>query len=187
MKLPQEACALSDADPLPPEDRAPPEPGRIEQLYRAHRPRLLRFLARRTSNDNAQDLVQQAFVRLAALDSSRAAAIESPVAYLHQAARNLVNDQAKQARRHSLDQHVSIDDAPPPAPDQVAALEARDTLRRLEAAILRLKPRTREIFLAHRIDGFSYAEIANRTGLSVKAVEKHMSRAILYLNRNVAR
>ena len=38
-------------------------------------------------------------------------------------------------------------------------------------------------FLAHRIDGYGYAEIAHRTGLSIKTVEKHMSRAIAALDR----
>jgi RNA polymerase sigma-70 factor (ECF subfamily) len=56
-------------------------------------------------------------------------------------------------------------------------------LQRLELALQRLKPRTREIFLAHRIDGYSYVEIAALTGLSVKGVEKHMSRAIAFIDR----
>jgi RNA polymerase sigma-70 factor (ECF subfamily) len=65
----------------------------------------------------------------------------------------------------------------------VAVLESRDTLRRLEAAMLKLKPKTREIFMAHRIDGLSYAEIADRTGLSVKGVEKQMGKAIAMIDR----
>ena len=65
--------------------------------------------------------------------------------------------------------------------DQLAALEARDRLRRIENTLLHLKPRTREIFLAHRLDGYSYAEIAARTGLNIKTVEMHMTRAIAYL------
>ena len=56
-------------------------------------------------------------------------------------------------------------------------------LDRLEQALLRLSPRTREIFLAHRLDGYTYSEIAHRTGLSVKTVEKHMTRAIAALDR----
>ena len=67
--------------------------------------------------------------------------------------------------------------------DQVAVLESRDTLRRLEQAMGKLKPKTREIFLAHRIHGFTYAEIAERTGLSVKGVEKQMSKAIAKIDR----
>lgn len=62
-------------------------------------------------------------------------------------------------------------------------LESRDTLRRLEFAISKLKPKTRAIFLAHRLDGLSYNEIAELTGLSVKGIEKQMSKAIAKIDR----
>ena len=68
-----------------------------------------------------------------------------------------------------------------------SAEEARDTLRRVEAAVLRLRPKTREIFMAHRVEGLSYAEIAQRTGLSVKGVEKQMSKAIAAIDRTLDR
>ena len=36
----------------------------------------------------------------------------------------------------------------------------------------------REIFLANRLDNMSYVEIARRSGLTVRQVERHMARAI---------
>jgi RNA polymerase sigma-70 factor (ECF subfamily) len=51
--------------------------------------------------------------------------------------------------------------------------------------MMALKPLTREIFLACRLDGYSYAEIAQRTGLSVRGVEKQMSRAIKKLGQHL--
>jgi len=121
----------------------------------------------------------------AARADAAAPAIEAPEAYLRQTARNLLRDEARAAERHSARLHVCLDDVPIAAPDPVVALEARDMLRRFEAALARLDPRTREIFLAHRIDGYTYGEIAARTGLSVKTIEKHMSRAIASLGRQV--
>ena len=184
MKLARELPGgIGESEPLPPEDRVVPTvTGRLETLFREHRPRLLRFLSRRTTNDTAEDLTQQAFVRLAALDQNLVDRLESPEAYLHRTAVNLLKDEAKAAARHAAHLHVCVDDVAIMGPDQIAALEARDMLARLEAAMLRLKPRTREIFLAHRIDGYSYAEIAARTGLGIKAVEKHMSRAIAHID-----
>jgi RNA polymerase sigma-70 factor (ECF subfamily) len=41
--------------------------------------------------------------------------------------------------------------------------------------------------MAHRLDGLSYAEIAARTGLSIKGVEKHMCKAIAQLDRSLHR
>ena len=53
-----------------------------------------------------------------------------------------------------------------------------ELLRRLEEAVAAMPRRQREIFLAHRLDGLSYAEIAERAGLSVRQVERQMTRAI---------
>ncbi|MFX9661171.1 sigma-70 region 4 domain-containing protein, partial [Acinetobacter baumannii] len=69
--------------------------------------------------------------------------------------------------------------------DPVRHLEARDRLRRRERALDRLKPRTRTGFRARRLAGYSYVEIAERTGLSVRAVEKQMSRAIQQLAKHM--
>jgi RNA polymerase sigma-70 factor (ECF subfamily) len=62
--------------------------------------------------------------------------------------------------------------------DQIVYLESRDALRRLKVAVLKLKPKTREIFIARRVHGLTYAEISEITGLSAKAIEKHMAQAI---------
>jgi RNA polymerase sigma-70 factor (ECF subfamily) len=56
-----------------------------------------------------------------------------------------------------------------------------ELLRRLEDAVASMPRVQREIFLAHRLDDLSYAEIAQRTGLSVKQVERQMARAIYKL------
>jgi RNA polymerase sigma-70 factor (ECF subfamily) len=104
------------------------------------------------------------------------AGIKHPESYLRRASTNLLRTRRKmEAFREEARPGPAAAD---PLIDQVAVLESRDLLRRLEAAIGKLKPRTREIFLAHRIDGLSYAQIAERTGLSVKGVEKQMSKAI---------
>ena len=83
--------------------------------------------------------------------------------------------------------HVVADDAVMPSVDPHKHLESRDMLRRVEAAMLRLPDKTRQIFIAHRIEGLSYAEIAEQTGLSVKGVEKQMSKALVALDRLIAR
>lgn len=183
------AAVLEEGEPLPPDDAiVSSRPGRhLELLYRKHKPRLLRFLERRGGPDQAADIVQRLFTKLARADAVPPPAIKAPDAYLNQAAQNLLRDDARAAERRSAHLHSCLEDVTLVAPDPVAALEARDMLQRLEAIVAKLPARTREIFLAHRIDGFSYAEIAFRTGLSVKTVEKHMSRAIARIGRDLGR
>ena len=108
--------------------------------------------------------------------------IDQPEAFLRRVSTNLLRDwgRATALKQRSQPTLELVLDG---QLDQVAALESRDTLRRLELALGKLKPKTREIFLAHRIHGFTYAEIAERTGLSVKGVEKQMSKAIAKIDR----
>ena len=56
-------------------------------------------------------------------------------------------------------------------------------LARMERALLAMPRRTRAIFLAHRIDGLSYARIAEASGLSQYRVERHMIAAIRCISR----
>jgi RNA polymerase sigma-70 factor (ECF subfamily) len=64
-------------------------------------------------------------------------------------------------------------------------LDDAELLRRLDRAMRTVPRQTREIFLAHRLEGLSYREIARRTGLPVRGVERHIARAILAIDRSL--
>lgn len=174
---------LPDEIPTPPVDRA-----EVEGLYRSQTARLRRYLSRRIGNpDDALDLVQDSFARMLGSAANCPEWVARPEAYLQRVARNLLLDRKKMDARRLRHLHVVADEDRIAGADLQRQLESRDMLRRLEAAMLKLKPRTREIFMAHRLDGMSYAEIAERTGLSVKGVEKQMSRAIAQIDRMLGR
>lgn len=59
------------------------------------------------------------------------------------------------------------------------------TLKRLERAVGKLPRLQREIFLAARLDDMDYVEIAERTGLSVREVEREIARALLSIVRRM--
>ena len=63
-----------------------------------------------------------------------------------------------------------------------ANLTRAEVLERIEAALARMPERRRAIFLAVRLDGTSYAEIAERSGLSVLQVEREIAAALLQLD-----
>jgi RNA polymerase sigma-70 factor (ECF subfamily) len=62
--------------------------------------------------------------------------------------------------------------APPFDPDDP------QQLARLARAIAQLPAREREIFEAVRLEGLSYAEVAERTGVSPKEVTRQTARAL---------
>ena len=172
-----------DGDRLSPMVGLPTEAGtQIRELYREHSPALVRHLARRTGcSELARELANEAFLRIIRMAPAKLRSIEQPQAYLWSISTNLLRDWG---RGQALDERSRQPDPCSDAMiDQVAVLETRDTLRRLEQAIGKLKPKTREIFLAQRIEGLSYAEIGERTGLSIKGVEKQMSKAIAKIDR----
>jgi RNA polymerase sigma-70 factor (ECF subfamily) len=72
-------------------------------------------------------------------------------------------------------------------PDTAAAEAAPDPaeIARLEYAVRRMPRLQREIFLAVRLDDYSYGEIAERTGLSVAKVGRLFAKSLATLMRNL--
>jgi RNA polymerase sigma-70 factor (ECF subfamily) len=181
------AKTLSEDDPFPPDDRLTDELWRadVEALYRERAPRLIRhFTSVMSDRESASDVVHEGFAKLSGLSFARRLIVARLDAYLYKICVNLLRDRGRSpaSGEHQPEEWTQVH-----SHDPLLQLEHRDTLRRLEAAMLRLKPKTREIFLAKRLDGMSYAEIAEQTGLSVKGVEKHMSKAIAMLGRAMER
>ncbi|MEV4933975.1 sigma-70 region 4 domain-containing protein [Sphingobium sp. LSP13-1-1.1] len=58
-------------------------------------------------------------------------------------------------------------------------------IARLEDAVLRLPRIQRDIFLAIRLDALSYGEIAQRTGLTKRQVERLFAKALGNFSRNL--
>jgi RNA polymerase sigma-70 factor (ECF subfamily) len=66
--------------------------------------------------------------------------------------------------------------------EQVIFEEMKD---RYETALVKLPEKQRTVFLMSRIDQMKYHEIADRLGLSVKAVEKRMNLALTFLKQAI--
>lgn len=175
---------LAEGAPLPPDDRVHAS-NRLAMLYRTCSNRLARYFNRRGGGDDALDLVHDAFLRFAALDPHAARAIATPEAYLNRVATNLLRDRARAAARRALEMQGDVAAPEARAVDPHRLLEEREALARLEQAVARMGPRRRRIFLLHRVEGLTYAQIAQEVGMSVKGVKKQMAKALFELRRDV--
>ena len=65
-------------------------------------------------------------------------------------------------------------------------LRQEELNRKLQDALAEIPEKSREVFLMNRIEGLTYSDIADRLGLSVKAIEKRMSEALSILRSRIS-
>ena len=135
-------------------------------------PRLVRFLYARTGDaDQAEDLAQEAFLRL--LERRP----RDPGAWLFTVAGNLLRDEVRlargRARRLTLVRlERELDGDPGPEPELLRAEEAAGVRR----ALADLPERDRTRLLLHH-EGFRYREIAQQLGLAPTSIGPLLTRA----------
>lgn len=144
----------------------------------------LRAITRRVDGD-AADLAQDACLKL--VETAVREPVRAPAHLLYRLARNLVIDRLRHRALTSrlMRPEDGYHQHPCAAPDPERVLLANERLRRALKVIDAMPDRRREAFLMHRIDGLSYVEIARAMGVGVKAVEKHLSNAMLELTQKM--
>lgn len=150
----------------------------VEQLFREHNQRLLRFLTARLSSDQeAHEVAQEAYVRLLQLDQP--GAISFLRAFLFKTAANIATDRLRhrQVVRH-VQQLESEDLDVFGAPESKVA--AQQDLDLLSGALAELPPRCREAFLLTRLTDLGSGEIARRLGVSTRTVREYVVQAMVH-------
>lgn len=171
---------------LAPGEAASPadSPVDIAELFREHNAALLRFAAAKLgSEQEARDVAQEAYVRLLQLD--RPETISYLRAFLFKIASNLAMDRLRARRRMPpaatvIDEDLVAFDLSPER--QCAGQEMVVILRQ---ALLELPAKCRDIFVLHRMEGLSRAEIAVRMGLGERMVRLYMARALEHVRRRL--
>lgn len=156
-------------------------------LYVAHAAELQGFARRRVGRQEAEDIVQDAYLHL--LQRGTAATLEHPRPYLYRIAANLAVDLARKAKARLKYAGEGLEFAcnaeAPPSPEAATA-DALE-LRRLEASLSELPRLCREAFLLNRIEGLSHVEIASRLGVSTRTIDRYMAKATAHLREKFGR
>jgi RNA polymerase sigma-70 factor (ECF subfamily) len=143
--------------------------------FTAVRPLLFRFIGQIVRPDEIEDLVQETFLHAYAAAGKQA--IRNPRAFMLRTARNLALNQIKRAERKL---NCSIDDINSDEEmSQIDSVEARfhweDRFLVFCKAVATLPDACRRAFVLKKIYGLSQNEIANRLGISVSTLEKHVA------------
>lgn len=147
----------------------------LETIYRSEARYLRRYFRRKTGgHEDAADLVQDAFVKLAA---TRILDITNPAAYLQRIARNLIADWFRSRRGQLHSEHIPLDEC------HASVSPCQEELYLFECAVSGLSQKTRTVFLLKRVEGLTYEQIGKRLGIGVKTVEYHMRQALVHINR----
>lgn len=157
----------------------------FEYVFKTYYPRLRNYAKRYVSDaDDLEDILQNAFIHL--WERRESITFISISALLFTIVRNgclnylkhqaLVNgyEQAMQDKAAGAEALYSID---------MKGYADSDTLyneltQQIEQVMQELPPRCREIFTMSRFEGLKNREIADRLGISIKVVEKHISKAL---------
>ena len=112
---------------------------------------------------------------------------ESVRGYLFRPAANVLVTHHRRSRAQGWGRLDPLEDFPDPlddlSPERV--LIGRQAVDRVSRALQELPPRARQAFLLHRFEELTYSVIAQRMGISVKAVEALMTRAMQRLGELV--
>lgn len=155
-------------------------------LFQQYYGELLRFLtAKLGCREQAADVVQDTFLRVRGLKDL--SSVAQPRAFLYKTAVNLSIDlfRRQRIRAERMTQLDTTGELPSLATRPDDAVEAKERVQLLHAAIAELPPKCRQVFLLHKFLELSHADIAGRLGISKNMVEKHVMKAMAYCRRRV--
>jgi RNA polymerase sigma factor (sigma-70 family) len=169
---------------------------RIADVVQQEQSRLRAFIRKRLSDEGeVEDILQAVFYEL--VEAYRLLKpVEQVGAWLYRVARNRIIDFFRKKKPETFANGpvggVNDEDAllledllPSPAAGPEAAYARRVLLEELEAALEELPQEQREVFIAHELDGRSFKELAEESGLNVNTLLSRKRYAVLHLRQRL--
>ncbi|MEO6056817.1 MAG: sigma-70 family RNA polymerase sigma factor [Gemmatimonadales bacterium] len=154
----------------------------FERLYRGHLVRIAGLARRMSGDDDADDVVQDVFVRAwQKLSTFRGEAAFGT--WLHRLAVNVILGRREQfgiRRQRHLDGDAAL--------ERVAGRRTTPEISMdFETAIARLPDGAREVFVLHDVEGYRHEEIGRMLGLATGTSKSQLHRARMALRRHLER
>lgn len=150
----------------------------FEELYGRTSGKLYGICLRLLGDEaEAQDVLQDIYVRVwqksASYDESRA----SPITWLAIVARNKAIDRLRQRSFVREDVDVARD-VPDGSPSAIEVIEHRQDAERLDGCLEELEQKTRDMIRAAFVDGATYPELAKRQGVPLGTMKSWIRRGL---------
>lgn len=156
--------------------------GEYRQVFKDYFKSVRSFVYYRCGDvDMAEDIAQDVFVKL--WETRGKIDKRTIKAYLYTIAQNVTINQLKRKQLMFQFQQKPSVDRDYDNPEKL--LEMKEYQERLNRVLAMLPDGGREVFLMNRLEDMTYVEIAERLGLSVKAVEKRMSKVLRILREKL--
>ena len=154
----------------------------LQAALLADRDKLLRFLKARGAGEEAEDLLQEVWLKISAPGRDQGP-VAAPLSYLFRVANSLMIDRYRTNRQAALRDQSWTESAggdleterAMPTPERIAI--GRDMLAHVDRQLEQVGPRAARIFRRHRVDGVAQREIAREYGLSLSTVESDLRAA----------
>ena len=175
--------------PSPDHPAMPANAQRFVDVVARERSRLGQFIRRQVRDAaEAEDILQDVFVEFYAATD----AIEQAGAWLFRVARNRIIDRARKKREEPLPATEGDDggrwleeNLPDPAAGPDAAYARSVLLGAIQSALQSLPTSQREVFVAHEIDGLSFAEMSAQWHVPLNTLLARKRQAVLALREQL--
>ncbi|AJK48593.1 sigma-70 family RNA polymerase sigma factor [Burkholderia plantarii] len=168
--------------PIDTMERRDDDPARLRSAWLANEFRvsygwLKAKLQRRVGSPaDAEDLAASSFEALAGVDDPPA--IREPRAWLTVIAQRLTFEMWRRRDLERAYQNALLNVEAPLAPSAESVVEISQALFLMDQALDGLPPKVKSAFIYSQIDGLTYAEIADRLGVSSSMVRKYIAQAL---------
>jgi RNA polymerase sigma factor (sigma-70 family) len=168
---------------------------RISEAIERERPRLRNFIRKRVADQSdAEDILQEVFYEL--VEAYRMMKpVEQVTAWLFRVARNRITDLFRSKKwegsnelaARTMDEEDLRWEELLPSPDAgpESAYARSVLLEEMDAALDELPKEQREVFVGHELLGYSFKELAERTGVSVNTLLSRKHYAVLHLRERL--
>jgi RNA polymerase sigma factor (sigma-70 family) len=167
----------------------------ISEIVTEERSRLRNFIRRRVADPrDAEDILQEVFYELLAANSLLMP-IDHVTGWLFRVARNRITDLFRKQKPESFSDAAAADEddelphwedlLPSPDAGPEALYVRRVLLDELELALSELPDEQREVFVAHELEGHSFKELSEVSGVNINTLLARKRYAVLHLRERL--